>query len=92
MYYVINWTDGDAAVIAGITTDLKVGSQNVPGTATSSAPAIINLTSNEAASAAGQDFTLVLNGTIAAESGITLEDNEPIDLKYTIKIYVTQDL
>ena len=85
MYYVITWTDADAPTTYGITTDLDVGSENVLGTATSSAPATVDLTA-AAAGATGQDFTLVLNGTVAGSDTLT---TKPIDLTYTITIYVS---
>ena len=84
MYYVITWTVASAPTTYGITTSLDVGGQTVAGTATSASPATITLTS-AANSADGQDFVLVLNGDIAGSSTLS---NKPVDLTYTITIYV----
>ena len=84
MYYAIEWTDASAPATYGITTSLDVGGQTVAGTATSASPATITLTS-DASTADGQDFVLVLNGDIAGSSTLS---NKPVDLTYTIKIYV----
>ena len=87
MYYVITWTAASAPTTYGITTSLDVGGQTVAGTATSASPATITLTS-AANSADGQDFVLVLNGDIAGSSTLS---NKPVDLTYTITIYVAPD-
>ncbi|MGE0014616.1 MAG: hypothetical protein AB7S83_00240 [Candidatus Methanomethylophilaceae archaeon] len=84
MYYVITWTDASAPTTYGITTSLDVGGQTVDGTATSTSPVIVNLT-GAASSPEGQDFVLVLNGDIAGSSTLS---NKPVDLTYTITIYV----
>jgi hypothetical protein len=84
MYYAITWTDASAPATYGITTSLDVGGQTVAGTATSASPATITLTS-DASTADGQDFVLVLNGDIAGSSTLS---NKPVDLTYTITIYV----
>ncbi len=84
MYYVIEWTAASAPTTYGITTSLDVGGQTVAGTATSASPATITLTS-DASTADGQDFVLVLNGDIAGSSTLS---NKPVDLTYTITIYV----
>lgn len=84
MYYVITWTDASAPTTYGITTSLDVGGQTVDGTATSTSPVIVSLT-GAASSLEGQDFVLVLNGDIAGSSTLS---NKPVDLTYTITIYV----
>jgi hypothetical protein len=84
MYYVITWTVASAPTTYGITTSLDGGGQTVAGTATSASPATITLTS-AANSADGQDFVLVLNGDIAGSSTLS---NKPVNLTYTITIYV----
>ncbi len=85
VYYVITWTDASAPATYGITTALDMGGQTVAGTATSVSPAAVNLTS-DASSVDGQDFVLVLNGTVA---GSDVLSNKPVDLTYTITIYVS---
>jgi hypothetical protein len=84
MYYVITWTDASVPTTYGITTSLDVGGQTVDGTATSTSPATVNLT-GAASSPEGQDFVLVLNGSVAGNSTLS---TVPVNQTYSITIYV----
>ncbi len=92
VYYVLTWTVASTPTTYDITTSLEMTQQvegspvttTVAGTATSATPVTVSLTS-DAYTEAGQDFVLVLNGDIGGSN--TLSD-KPVDLTYTITIYV----
>ncbi|MGE4211897.1 MAG: hypothetical protein AB7E75_00845 [Candidatus Methanomethylophilaceae archaeon] len=99
VYYVLKWTVTSTPTTYDITTSLEMTPQveespvttmvadttTVAGTQTS-APVTVSLTSD--AYEAGQDFALVLKGDIGGSD--TLSD-KPVDLTYTITIYVAPD-
>ncbi|MFA7028649.1 MAG: hypothetical protein WC163_11825 [Sulfurovum sp.] len=94
VYYVLEWTDTDTPTTYDITTSLEMRqpvegtvTATVEGTATSTTPVTVSLNS-DAYEETGQDFVLVLNGHIGGSN--TLSD-KPVDLTYTITIYVAPD-